>query len=154
MSDKTCTTCHWFNPERRDPDAGWCSRYPRDVYQDKGNRYVCGEWVESKVTDEHTFLAGGVPAFKVTERENGTSTTEPVPDETHDEFDRSRWYELFGTPERAARTLEKFELDHLDWCYGTDHCEKCPYEFGRYDRYDCYLPDGFSLLEWLRGDAE
>ena len=63
---------------------------------------------------------------------------------------RSRWYELFSTPERAAQTLAKFELDRLDWCYGTNYCKKCPYEF---DRYDCYLPDGFSLLEWLRGDA-
>ena len=64
--------------------------------------------------------------------------------------DASRYSELFGTPERAARTLQEFELDHLNWCHGTDGCEKCPYEF---DRYGCYLPDGFELLEWLRGDA-
>lgn len=66
-------------------------------------------------------------------------------------MDKSRWFELFGTPERAARTLEEFELDQINWCHGTDYCEKCPYEF---DRYGCYPPDGFSLLEWLRGDAE
>ena len=63
---------------------------------------------------------------------------------------QSRWHELFGTPERAARTMGEFELDQINWCRGTDCCEKCPYEF---DRYGCCLPDGFSLLEWLRGDA-
>ena len=62
----------------------------------------------------------------------------------------TRYERLFGTPERAARTLQEFELDHLNWCHGTEGCEKCPYEF---DRYGCYLPDGFELLEWLRGDA-
>lgn len=64
---------------------------------------------------------------------------------------QSRWHKLFGTPERAARTLEEFELDHLNWCRGTDYCEKCPYEF---DYYGCCLPDGFSLLEWLSGDSK
>lgn len=63
----------------------------------------------------------------------------------------SNYNRLFGTPERAARTMEEFELDQISWCRGTDCCEKCPYEF---DRYGCCLPDGFSLLEWLGGDAE
>ena len=65
----------------------------------------------------------------------------------------TNWERLFGTPERAAQTLREFELDHLNWCHGTDGCESCPYEF---DRYGCYLPDGFELLEWLReeGDTE
>lgn len=39
---------------------------------------------------------------------------------------KSRWYELFGTPEKAARTLAE---DYTD----------CDYD---------------ALLEWLRGDAE
>ena len=62
----------------------------------------------------------------------------------------TRWHELFGTPERAARTLEEFDLDQINWCRGTDCCESCLYEF---DRYGCALPEGFSLLEWLGGDA-
>ena len=57
----------------------------------------------------------------------------------------SRWHELFGTPERAARTL----LDACDNC-GQDDCSGCQvYELtsgGDLD-YD-------TLLEWLRGDAE
>lgn len=64
--------------------------------------------------------------------------------------DESRWCELFGTPERTAQTLAELELDHLNWCHGTDGCGQCPYKF---DRYGCYLPDDFSLLEWLRGDV-
>ena len=58
--------------------------------------------------------------------------------------DKSRWFELFGTPERAARTL----LDACDNC-GQDECSGCQvYELtsgGDLD-YD-------ALLEWLRGDA-
>ena len=76
------------------------------------------------------------------------SATNPTPPLR--KVDGTRWHELFGTPERAARTLEEFELDQLNWCRGTEYCESCPYEF---DRYGCYLPDGFSLFEWLRGDA-
>ena len=64
--------------------------------------------------------------------------------------DKSRWAQMFGTPERAARTLEEFDLDQINWCRGTDCCESCLYEF---DRYGCALPEGFSLLEWLGGDA-
>lgn len=57
----------------------------------------------------------------------------------------SRWHELFGTPERAARTL----LDVCDNC-GQDDCSGCQvYEFtsGGNLEYD-------ALLEWLRGDAK
>ena len=148
MSDNTCKTCKMWQ-EPRLGESGICHRFPC-VAARKPDDW-CGEWSESKVTDEHTICSGfGVPLFKVTERENGTSTTEPVPDETPVDT-QSRWYELFGTPERAARTLERFELDRLDWCGGSDCCEKCPYEF---NRCECYLPDGFSLLEWLRCDAE
>jgi len=52
----------------------------------------------------------------------------------------SRWFELFGTPERAAQTLAKISCDGFcDSCalYGA-HC-------------DC---DGTAQLKWLSGDAE
>lgn len=56
----------------------------------------------------------------------------------------SRWFELFGTPERAARTL----LDVCDNC-GQNECSGCQvYELtsgGDLD-YD-------ALLEWLRGES-
>lgn len=58
--------------------------------------------------------------------------------------DRSRWFELFGTPERAARTLAGI-------------CESCKYG----DCVTCgvpewasYLHDYDALLEWLRGESE
>jgi len=57
---------------------------------------------------------------------------------------------FFGTPERAARTLEKAELEVWDYCAMVDsRCDECRYEF---DRYGCCDPT--ELLEWLRGDAE
>ena len=57
----------------------------------------------------------------------------------------SNYEKLFGTPEKAARTL----LDTCDNC-GQNDCSGCQvYEFtsgGDLD-YD-------ALLEWMRGDAE
>ena len=69
----------------------------------------------------------------------------------HEDIGNSRYHELFGTPERAARTLAMN-------CYGatSDGCETCV-------NADC---DGTlrnkpvlsavydELLEWLRDDAE
>jgi hypothetical protein len=54
---------------------------------------------------------------------------------------KSRWNELFGTPERAARTLAGFCAD----CYGW-----CP---------ECGVPewmtsDPNALLGWLRGESD
>lgn len=57
----------------------------------------------------------------------------------------TNWERLFGTPERAARTL----IDICDNC-GQNECSGCQvYELtsgGEVD-YD-------ALLEWLRGDTE
>ena len=66
----------------------------------------------------------------------------------------SRWHELFGTPERAARTLTNV----CQFTHGGELCDRC----------QCYLFDDCdgmlrlrseqsiydALLEWLRGDAE
>ena len=67
--------------------------------------------------------------------------------------DKSRWYELFGTPERAAWTL-------ID-CNGFGDCVDCPVchdELGK----TCEIPgdcafvmrDYDVLLDWLKGGAE
>lgn len=55
----------------------------------------------------------------------------------------SRWFELFGTPERTAQTI--FDSCHDNYDYG---CGGCPvaYVNCKYGNYD-------TLLEWLRGDA-
>lgn len=53
--------------------------------------------------------------------------------------DKSRWFELFGTPERAARTLAKISCDGC--------CESCSLYGASCDNY------GDGQLEWLRGDA-
>lgn len=66
----------------------------------------------------------------------------------------TRWYELFGTPERAAQTI-----GHVcQFTHGGELCDRCQaYLFDSCDRtlrlgseqkiYD-------TLLEWLRGDTE
>lgn len=48
---------------------------------------------------------------------------------------RSMWYELFGTPERAAETLSQRELactsSHVGVaCFGLDECSVCPFRDG------------------------
>ena len=68
---------------------------------------------------------------------------------------KSRWHELFGTPERAARTLGR--IGHFKPCDEgqTWDCAQCPF-----DSFDCggtetpIDDDCAALLEWLRGDAE
>lgn len=58
---------------------------------------------------------------------------------------KSRWFELFGTPERAARTLG----DACDNC-GQNDCSGCQV----YELTSGGDLDYNELLEWLRGDAE
>lgn len=51
----------------------------------------------------------------------------------------TRWAQLFGTPERAARTL-------ADGCDDYNLCDGCSADCESHDCYD-------ALLEWLKGDA-
>ena len=66
----------------------------------------------------------------------------------------TNWEKLFGTPEKAAETLKRMDVDIFNWCVddggSSKECKACPYE---YEVYGCYLPDGFSLLEWLESEA-
>lgn len=54
--------------------------------------------------------------------------------------DRSRWHELFGTPERAARTIREIRC-------ASAACEGCPF-------YEACGHGKAELLEWLKGGAE
>ncbi len=58
------------------------------------------------------------------------------------ERDKSRWAELFGTPERAARTIAMMTDKCSDRVHGCDGCML-------FDVCD----DEANILEWLRGDA-
>lgn len=55
----------------------------------------------------------------------------------------SNYEKLFGTPERAARTLVDSCNDDYD--YG---CGGCPVE-----RVNCKCGDYNAILEWLRGES-
>ena len=56
---------------------------------------------------------------------------------------KSRWYEMFGTPDRAARTLESLDEMSCKYCLVRDHCGDSCLLYGRDD----------ALLAWLNGDA-
>ncbi len=72
-------------------------------------------------------------------------------DMTQDNADKSRWHELFGTPERATQTLVTQNFACGVW----GDCLRCP--FG-----GSVCPENLpisedaeqKMLEWLRGDAE
>ena len=57
--------------------------------------------------------------------------------------DRSRWFDLFGTPERAVQTLKLM-------CDLSSTCDFCLLS-GRAENI-CGNGDYDALLEWLRGD--
>lgn len=60
----------------------------------------------------------------------------------------SRWYELFGTPERAAHTSW-----YMLWCKYVD-CDECPISDGCDIATDVYCDDSkTALLEWLMRDG-
>ena len=103
----------------------------------------------------------------------------PEQDKRDDDGEResySRWFQLFGTPERAARTLKKLiedgpflikedrdsfkpakVCDLLDeLCGGCGKCPSCvnAHETEYSIKFECNGGDYDALLEWLRGDAE
>ena len=70
--------------------------------------------------------------------------------ELQDAGGESRYSELFGTPERAARTIAK-------WCAENDgSCAGCPlFMYGVGIKHCEQDEDDMpSLLEWLMGDAK
>ena len=71
------------------------------------------------------------------------SATNPTPPLR--KVDGTRWHELFGTPERAARTICR-QLKHYNICI----CDGCPVKPPNKEcdsEYD-------ALLEWLRGESD
>ena len=67
--------------------------------------------------------------------------------------DKSRWAQLFGTPEKMAQTLAKAlaECDGYGW-----HCDRCAFSFAPCcpRREVSGTADYGTLLEWLRGDEQ
>lgn len=59
----------------------------------------------------------------------------------------SNWHKLFGTPERAAKTVSAM-CSHGIWS-----CDGCPLFDEGVEHCESELGDTPSLLEWLRGEA-
>lgn len=60
---------------------------------------------------------------------------------------KSRWFQLFGTPERAARTLQEF--DPSQKCRDCMFREDCMPVKG-----PCYYESQDALLEWLKQEVD
>lgn len=60
---------------------------------------------------------------------------------------RSRWFELFGTPESAARTLDILNRCEADPAFSCDDCT-----IGR--ACDLRYFDRGAILEWLRDEVD
>lgn len=66
-------------------------------------------------------------------------------------YNDTRWHELFGTPERAARTMMRYLVNGCD---GVECMDGCPfYDASTLAHCAITSTDGCALLEWLRGDA-
>lgn len=59
----------------------------------------------------------------------------------------SNYEKLFGTPERAARTMARFSPLACSYCALESVC-------GDDQGKDCLLCDHDALLEWLRGESD
>lgn len=91
---------------------------------------------------EHGINVDKLP-YVVPDATLGNEECEPT-EETVGNY--TRWHELFGTPESAARTMAGKCCDCLE-CVIVDTCEYGEGEGCPLENYD-------ALLEWLRGDAE
>lgn len=60
---------------------------------------------------------------------------------------KSHWYELFGTPERAARTLARM------CTMGDGSCAGCPMFKANLEHCWSDYTHLKSIVGWLRGDA-
>lgn len=68
------------------------------------------------------------------------------------------WERLFGTPERAAKTLNSASLATYDYCDFMDtisrdkkvKCANCPYE---YAPYGCE-PKDMRWIDWLQQEVD
>jgi phage shock protein A len=58
-----------------------------------------------------------------------------------------RWHELFGTPERAARTI-------IETCNETNQCEACPIFHADINLLNINCSDYDALLKWLEDDVK
>ena len=71
-------------------------------------------------------------------------------------YRQSRWFELFGTPERAMHTIAliggRYPCD--DGCDPLgEKCRVCPFADAPSCRIDRDHPEESALLEWLRGES-
>lgn len=77
--------------------------------------------------------------------------------ELHEGMGKSRWAQLFGTPERAMRTLaamgNRYPCDEGCDPIG-ETCKTCPFADAPSCRINREHPERSALLKWLRGDAE
>lgn len=64
---------------------------------------------------------------------------------------KNRWFELFGTPERAVRTLIKITTICKDY---FSECTQCPLYKAPSCSSNLEDDDYDTLLEWLKGDAD
>lgn len=102
-----------------------------DSMQDSLNE-VAGRWAEAQIKAEDYALENML--LKI---DNDT-----------------RWYELFGTPERAARTLANV----CQFTHGGELCDRCQcYLFGDCDRTLRLMSERTiydALLEWLKQEVD
>ena len=142
-----CDDCGAFGPGNADLTHDeavekWNTRY-HSAYEET----VIKAWEEIKEYTERTCKR---KAYISMPRHNGERFAKLMVGEFEqmnamvDNVSKSRWAELFGTPERAARTICQ-QLKHFNICI----CDGCPVKPPNKEcdsEYD-------ALLEWLRGDA-